>query len=178
MPGVKRSRSGAAVEALPEGCPTTCPVGLWKELVIKGVWDAAVQEQVGPGPWEIRSYQGPSQELIGAEQYTFMRDQYKKCEKRRIQMRLKEIERYTKNKPWVGPSPSPAELVWWTYVQDERRERREKRRPKPLVLPTDIKVKMEDEDVVLVSPDVVTKVPDLEWQDPYTAHTQVVAMSE
>lgn len=164
--GVKRSRSGARRVLSPAGCPLTCPVDLWKYLVEQGVWSPEQQEREGPAPWEIRPYQGPAEVLIGTEQYVHMQQQFQRNEKRRIQQRLREIERYLRGKPWVGPVPTAAEVRWSTFVELQREERRRKRKEIRVVVRT-VKVEPSEESA--------TVLPDLVWQDPYQAHTQRVA---
>lgn len=175
MPGIKRARS-SSVAKRPEGCPLTCPVPLWNYLVDKKVWSAILQTDQGPGPWEVRAYQGPTEVLVGTEQYAYLQKQFQLSEKRRIQLRLREVERYIYNKPYVGPVPTAAEIAWANFVERERRERRRKRNQPKRSLPIDIPsvvVKTESIDAEMdVKVEAMQANLALEWQDPYTAHTQ------
>lgn len=169
----KRSRSGGRRSIItykrPRGCPLACPVELWNHLVAKGVWGEAQQAAAGVGPWEVRAYQGPSEVLIGTEQYVHMQRQYQRNEKRRIQLRLREIERFLQDKPWDGPAPTAAETEWARFVQAEREARRRKTKEITVGIRT-VKVEPEPEDDRMV--------PDLVWQDPYLAHTQMMEPEE
>lgn len=165
-PALKRSRSGRPRKTTvtlrmvrPEGCPLTCPVKLWNYLLEKQVWSVVQQQEEGPGPWEIRPYQGPAEALIGTERYVHLQRQFQRNEKRRIAMRVREIERFIHGKSWTGPEPSAAEIAWANHLFQEREERRRSRsnRANP---PT-------------VHHSSSVDPLGLEWQDPYLSHTQI-----
>jgi len=178
MSGLKRTRSGRVKR--PEGCPLTCNADLWNYLVEHKLWSVEQQLREGPGPWEIRSFQGPPEVLLGTDRYAQLQRQYQENEKRRIQLRLREIERYIRGRSWTGPEPSAEELGWANHTEIQRQIRRTKRQTKnslPRSQPISI-IKKEpnsgDTNFIDLTggDDMMDMIPDIEWQDPYTAHSQ------
>lgn len=186
----------------PPPAPFGVAPGLWTALWQDGLWDANTQAHDGPGPWEIRPYAGPTAESLASEPdlYRHLVKQHQANERRRIQLRLREIDRYTQDKPWAGAIPSAAEIRWLRWVEADRHDKRRKRlaaqeakrqgpapkKPKtepseveqllqPICLETAVVPANDSVPATQVVPEAEEENPIVEWPNPYESHAQVVA---